>query len=714
MLAEDLGKLADKVVGVVAGAVILILIGLSVAGGRTVAVTTDEPAHVDMYNTYLESGWYTTEVPSEADDVIADEKSYVLVYGPLVHEISHVIAVSLGIEESKRASLNTGSQEVRRGVLAAMLVLGVIAMIWAGRIGTGRWSWGLLGGAFLVAIPVLSGSAMFNVKDLPAAMGLTLLITGLMTAFKGTRQRSWGTQAVASLAIAAGWTFTLGSRPALALIVIGVVGIAILAGVVILARTRGSATTASPRTALASLFVGSALGYVLLLILYPKLFEQPIRIIFGSLNSASEFGWGGFTLMAGDRVSSQPGWSYIPLWVFAQAPLYLLAAAITGITVMLIAWLTLVKRGELLSHVNAAYMLGATLWVAITIGIPVVLIPTDPFLYNGLRQVLFILPGLSFLALLGTWWVWCWLRESDRRVASTVLVTAAVIAGLVFPSVAQLRLFPYSYAAYNSAIVLAGIDGRWETDYWGASLNELRSTAQEARDMGDLPPYFFAPPDFCDEADYAGRWKEPDGSTTAALDGEASFFCQVRTWGRNTPPEGCSVGWAVQRPQFWQQSTMSLIAKCPFTAAESPDNGIDFAVQSQDAGLESEAEPFLLWGWQISPELGIYSNSNSVGLGIELPTELRMTDLELDLALKADLPDGVPLEVMIRANGEAIGDLRFTDESKEQTARIDIPAQVVDRRENDLMVIRIDRIGSDEASRSSMFLFPEQLKLSAN
>ena len=155
---------------------------------------------------------------------------------------------------------------------------------------------------------------------------------------------------------------------------------------------------------------------------------------------------------------------------------------------------------------------------------------------------------------------------------------------------------------------------------------------------------------------------------------------------------------------------MSLIAKCPFAAAESPDDGIDFAVESQEGKLQSPAEPFLLWGWQISPDLGIYSNSDSVGLGVKVPPALRMKDLELGLDLKADFPDGAPLKVMIRANGEPLVDVEFDEQSKERNVQVSIPAKIVDRSENDLLVIRIDQL---DGEGEPIFVFPQRLTLRA-
>ena len=158
---------------------------------------------------------------------------------------------------------------------------------------------------------------------------------------------------------------------------------------------------------------------------------------------------------------------------------------------------------------------------------------------------------------------------------------------------------------------------------------------------------------------------------------------------------------------------MSVIAKCPFDASEIPRGGIDFAVVSKDGVLMSPAEPFLLWGWQLSPDLGIYSNSDSVGLGVDIPADLRMRDLQLDLALKVDLPNGAPLDVIVRANGEPLGQVRFTDASKEQDLLLDIPAEVVDRREGEPLVIRIDRIPRTGEFDSQMFLFPLRMELVA-
>jgi len=687
--------------------IVLVLIAL---GGSRVSVTLDEPVDVASFNVFLESGWY---VNPEVDrtDPLADASSNVFVYGPAIYSLAHVGFAGLSDFGARPAELSAGEQQTRKAVLVGLLGLAVAAMTWAMTLVTRRVWMGFVAGALLSAVPVFSGHAMFNMKDFPPAAGLVMIISGCIS-LSDSLSRLKKTKLLVGLGlISLGVFVAVGTRPAFILIVGVVAALTVLFNWLLDLRSHG---TAWPRPAI-GVVVALGLGYLALLILYPNLFGRPVSLLKGALNQASGFPWGGFTLTAGELAPNRPGLLYVFQWIGVQVPLVVTGFALIGgvwsLWFWFRCWRSRVSEGCAKGRLG---LIGSSLWIVVFVGILATVVASNPVLYNGIRQLLFVLPALVFLAAFG---LWKSVRIIYRRWGSgwaVGLVAGFLLLGVAIPTASHFRLFPYSYAGLNVLTMPQGIDGRWETDYWGVSSGELRTTAQAAKSEGLLPTSFSYPPDYCDEASYSGRWKEPGGSSDSTVESEAYYFCQVRTWGRNTPPEGCSVGWAVQRPQFWRQSTMSLIAKCPFTAAESPSNGIDFAVQSQDARLQSEAEPFLLWGWQISPELGIYSNSDSVGLGIELPTELRMTNLELDLDLKVDLPGGAPLEVMIRANGEEIGELRFTDDSKEQNARINIPAQVADRREGDLMVIRIDRIGSDEASGSSMFLFPKQLKLSAN
>lgn len=682
---------------------VLVLVGL---GSSQVSLTLDESVDVESFNVFLESGWYVHPGVDLADP-IRDSSSNVFVYGPVVHNIAHFLYELNRNEPSEVASLSTEEQQTRKLVLLSLLALAVASMTWSLVLATRRLWLGLLGGAVLAAIPVFSGHAMFNIKDFPPAAGLVMVISGVVS-LTFPRDRRWLVRySIGAALIGIGLLASVGTRPAFILIagLLGVVGIVASA---LVGMRAGISLRSQWRTPL-GIGIGFTLGYLLLVLQYPKLFTQPISLLSGSLNQTSGFPWGGFTLTAGELASNRPGVVYVIQWVGVQVPLIVTVFALVGAVWSVWLWVRLLSTsGSRLTENNEAALVGSILWMTVGFGIPLVVAVTDPVLYNGIRQLLFILPAFAFLSVIGLWFLMKSVKVRwGPRLTIGLAITFALL-GVALPVLGQFRLFPYSYTGMNTLAVRDGIDGRWETDYWGVSTGELRRTGIEAKEQGLLPSWFFYPPDYCGDASYAGRWKESAGVDQSVIGGEASYFCQVRTWGRNTPPEGCEVGWAVKRPQLWRTSTMSLVAECPFSAGLLPEGGVSFAIESNDGVFTSPAEPFLLWGWQLSPDLGAFSISDSVGMGVRIPPSYRMRDLQLEMQLMADFPSEQPLTVMFRANGEPLGVVKFTDQIKEQLLTFRIPAQVVDRSGTDVLVIRIDQISGEE---QPMFLFPQSLDL---
>ena len=65
-------------------------------------------------------------------------------------------------------------------VVIGLAAGGLAAVVATGRMLMRTWSWGLVAGAVLVAIPVWTGHAMFNVKDVPVAIGYAVFTCGLV------------------------------------------------------------------------------------------------------------------------------------------------------------------------------------------------------------------------------------------------------------------------------------------------------------------------------------------------------------------------------------------------------------------------------------------------------------------------------------------------------------------------------------------------------
>jgi hypothetical protein len=87
-------------------------------------------------------------------------------------------------------------------------------------------------------------------------------------------------------------------------------------------------------------------------------------------------------------------------------------------------------------------------------------------LYNNFRQALFIVPAMFMLAALGIEQVFNKIVQNWTRV---LLIMAIALPGVY----STMKLYPYEYVYYNSLVGgPAGVQDRYELDYWRISLRE--------------------------------------------------------------------------------------------------------------------------------------------------------------------------------------------------------------------------------------------------
>nr|WP_250152334.1 glycosyltransferase family 39 protein [Ancylobacter radicis] len=154
-----------------------------------------------------------------------------------------------------------------------------------------------------------------------------------------------------------------------------------------------------------------------------------------------------------------------------------LVAALAMVGLSLVRLLRELRRdgvASLLAHHPRRLL--ALLPVLLAVAVPVVFTLLDnPPLYNGIRHFLFVLPPVTVLAALG-------LMAAGRALMAVSPLPATAFAGIavaVFGINADTfaRLHPYQYVAYNQLVGgTAGAWGRFEGDYWGASLREASLT----------------------------------------------------------------------------------------------------------------------------------------------------------------------------------------------------------------------------------------------
>jgi hypothetical protein len=156
--------------------------------------------------------------------------------------------------------------------------------------------------------------------------------------------------------------------------------------------------------------------------------------------------------------------SYVPTLFAAQLPELMLALGLCGMAGALF-WVARWDRGGVgRKAALLSVVLAATLPVLLTM-------MTRPYIYNGVRHLVFVLPPFAVLGGLAGAWIFRRLeRGGGVGVAAGVL---ALVVGTASPIIDMVRLHPYEYSDFNHLVGgVAGARPLFMVDYWGLSLTQ--------------------------------------------------------------------------------------------------------------------------------------------------------------------------------------------------------------------------------------------------
>jgi hypothetical protein len=187
---------------------------------------------------------------------------------------------------------------------------------------------------------------------------------------------------------------------------------------------------------------------------WPYLRLSPLKNFWEILTLSAKYPYNGEVLFMGRGIPvHELPWTYPWVWLGIGVPLGILTLAAASFY-----FLRPYSKNPVFS------LLGGTLVLNL-----VMVAAFRPSVYDGLRHLLFLLPLLSTLAVLGAWGLWNRLSPGlPRKVLAFTL--ACYGASLAF-TLADLH--PYEYLFFNDSVGgLKGAYGKYETDYWGASYRE--------------------------------------------------------------------------------------------------------------------------------------------------------------------------------------------------------------------------------------------------
>lgn len=471
-------------------------LGLLLLGSQRIGVSWDEPIRESALQEFLRSGWL--QPPEFVSNGLVNE-ALVSVYGPLTLVLAHVFGAATGAHELFGASLTVGGYQARH-LFVALLSISMLAYVATSLfVWVRSWRWALVGVAFTASVPLWVGHSMFNIKDAPVAAGFTVFTLGVAQIMRPARDRR--TAILAVFGLFSGALLAVGTRPGIWVALAATSTAAVLAIFVLEMRTVGIRRSGKLLLQRFALLVFVAIFvFALMWILYPNTFSDPIEILSKSISNSVDFGNTGLTLTAGSLASAAESPTYIPAWLGAQLPILIITLALVGLGGTAFWYVSsFVRRRS-----NDEYVLLGVPVLLQALLVPLGSVFLGTVLYGGLRQLLFIFPALGLLSFLGLLMLLKWLTRHGWlwQVRVTWIL---VLIGLFAPIVAQVRLFPYSFAYFNAITAQAEVSDKWDIDGWWLSGRELLTGADslggficadsvdrprvDCKDLGVLAPF---------------------------------------------------------------------------------------------------------------------------------------------------------------------------------------------------------------------------------
>ena len=570
------------------GAYLAVMSVITVSGIGHLGYYFDELIHMEKLQTFLDHGLYVVSVGYDSHGQLVSTFGKTYVYGPFFSLIAHAVACLVGIEHWGTVGYTDASFAVRHYVVAAMSLVTTFAAGWGVKLVTRSVTWGLAGAALLVSIPMWSGAALFDLKDVPFSMGYTLLTVGCIAMMRDRTALSRASLIGSWVAVFVGTTATWGMRPGMWVAVV-------LHGVAMLLIHAKLTNFASWRTSLRSLvFPASAVvaSYFLMVAVYPRVYGNPITWLGKSLFASSGFSHDDIVLTDGEQLHMPPPWYYIPKWLGAQLPelvvVFMVLAVVTSIA--LVVWRITKSTPQAIDSSIPGIAFPFIQFAAF----PIAAVLVHAQITSGLRQFLFIIPALMML-------ITVMLFEAKRAIDSRAIrfawptVVTLIAASTLATSVIQAQLVPYQFNYFNPTTMAKGVTGNWEIYAVKLSSGELYaglSQAERERCAVRCPALSTFPESF--------------RASTAADENRLQYWQIIhypKTRDAIDGKEGCSgVASRVDRPYLLGRFTIAVTDMC---ALNTKTLG---AMRSGAASPVKWWEAVSQWGWGETTSAGLTSS----------------------------------------------------------------------------------------------------------
>jgi hypothetical protein len=314
----------------------------------------------------------------------------------------------------------------------------------------------LLSVACFLSFPVLFGMSLVNFKDMPVLIGISLISCGFVVLLS---DQSLGSYLSLFTLIFLGTVVSMGTRIGIVFILIAIIGLNSLFILFLLITKR---VKLNILYLFSSISMGLILSVLLLSLINPLIRMNLLELIIDSYDVTSKYPADIEIKMAGVTVNSlNLPWWYVPIWLTVKLPILFLLTFLIAFTIF---------ERDLFNNVNKLKIILLFPFLIQSLIIPLIIISIRPTMYDEIRQLLFIYPGL----IIGTILIY-FLLINQKSPLHLDLRTFLIILILLIPAtnlISVVRWFPYSYAYINEIGKLTGGERSWDVDYWGVSAYE--------------------------------------------------------------------------------------------------------------------------------------------------------------------------------------------------------------------------------------------------
>jgi hypothetical protein len=218
----------------------------------------------------------------------------------------------------------------------------------------------------------------------------------------------------------------------------------------------------SPRRLLTVLPAYFILAVLVCYLTWPYLWSDTLNRLLQSISVASAYPWQGGVLFEGKIIPAKdlPA-RYLPEMLSIQ---FTETAIILFLIGVVLAVRKMFKKEAFIPFILFV------LWFAIPLGI---IILSGSVVYDGFRQILFLVPPLFLMTGYALDWIFTKIRNLTLRFLILVLIAAPGVYSII-------TLHPYQYVYFNSLVGgVRGAYGNYELDYWATSYREAAQFLNE-------------------------------------------------------------------------------------------------------------------------------------------------------------------------------------------------------------------------------------------